>query len=315
MARRRLFRRSRSRHSSAAHRGRRDLSAFQALIDSPHDFGAISAEGAENTLSIPAQARLAISCSDAILLGQVNVTAGEQRTFSTPDLEADELFKGCVAEADQVIDISSDGATGTLSLFIIDWAGDEHLIGTGTIGPSATMLEDFDDFDLDTMTGMLPDVVWETYEYPSGPEGEMPPELVITKVDGAIRLQYEVIDTPHSGGYFSFDTGAGSPIDFSEYSELWVDITVNAIAPGDRIWFFDYFAGESGKGDGAPGHKVGTPVGETGSFTLKFTIAPGNVGAPSANSGVYIENDEGYLNDTGDLYDITIDNIRGIPIA
>lgn len=191
---------------------------------------------------------------------------------------------------------------------------------------SEVLLEGFENFNTGTMIGDLLDnnsnpVVWTPYEYPSGVANGSTDELVIsmtnlgaTEGSEALRLQYNVISTPHGGGYFSFDTAtnAGAHLDLSPYSEIWVDITVRSIAPADRIWFFDWFAGEPGKGDGSPGHKVGTPTGQTGTFTLKFLIDPIYQGAPSLNSALFFENDEGYLNTAGDTYDISIDNIRGI---
>lgn len=112
-----------------------DLNDFEVLIATPHDFGSVVADGASPTpLEMPANARLAISHSAALTIGDVTVDIGANRSFGHPTLDADVVFKGVWGEQQQdiIINRGSSVAAGTLSVYIVDFYGRYLLIGTAT---------------------------------------------------------------------------------------------------------------------------------------------------------------------------------------
>ena len=98
-------------------RGRRQdrerISAFDALVASPHDLGA-------SDLVMPASARLAISHSAALTLGQITISITPGRVgFSHPAMPANDLYKGSWAE--EGTRVSQSGApAGTLTVYLVN---------------------------------------------------------------------------------------------------------------------------------------------------------------------------------------------------
>ena len=104
--------------TSSLVRGRRldreRLSAFDALIAAPHDLGA------SGPLVMPASARLALSHSAALTLGQITISITPGRVgFSHPSMVADDIYKGAWAEEGTRVS-QADAPAGTLTLYLVN---------------------------------------------------------------------------------------------------------------------------------------------------------------------------------------------------
>ena len=117
--------------SASIIRGRRQdrerITAFDALIETPHDLGA-------SDLVMPASGRLAISHTAALSLGQVTISIVTGRvSFSNPTLVANAIHRGSWAE--KGTRVSQTGApVGTLSLYLVNPIdGTTKVIATQTV--------------------------------------------------------------------------------------------------------------------------------------------------------------------------------------
>ncbi len=115
-------------------RERADHSEFDTLIATPQDLGNVAASGASSALVMPAKSRLAISHSVALSASDVTIDIGARRTFSHPDLAADELHNGWYAERSQdiVINRGAGAPAGTFTLYVIREHGKAYAIATAT---------------------------------------------------------------------------------------------------------------------------------------------------------------------------------------
>lgn len=106
---------------------REAISAFKTLIATPQDLDA-------GPLVMPAGARLALSHTAALTLGQVTITiVAGRRSFSHPALSADAIYKGDWAE--EGTRVTQTGApVGTLSIhFVNPLDGTTKVIATQVI--------------------------------------------------------------------------------------------------------------------------------------------------------------------------------------
>jgi hypothetical protein len=113
-------------HMKTRRSDRENLSAFAALIATPHDLGA-------GALTTPAPGRLALSHSAGLSSGQVTVAVGSRRGFSHPALDADQVHRGYHAE--KGVEVTQTGApTGTLSVYLVNpFDGTYDLIATEVV--------------------------------------------------------------------------------------------------------------------------------------------------------------------------------------
>ena len=94
-------------------KARERITAFAGLIATPHDLGT-------GALVMPAGARLALSHSAALSLGQVTITiVAGRRSFSHPALVADAIHKGDWAEKGTRV-TEAGAPSGTLSLYHVN---------------------------------------------------------------------------------------------------------------------------------------------------------------------------------------------------
>lgn len=106
-----------------AQSARLDFTRFRALIASPANLSA--------PLVLPGRARLAISHSVGLTLGQVTVALGHQH-FSHPALTAGQVWRGYTGERTNVVTVTGS-PTGVLKLYIVDPFGRHKVIGTLTV--------------------------------------------------------------------------------------------------------------------------------------------------------------------------------------
>jgi hypothetical protein len=114
---------------------RRGTTELKTLVATPHDFGNLAADATTVTnLSMPTNARLALSHSVAVSLGDITVNIGGRKNFGHPDLDADIVQRGQVAEEGMVISITRGAAAiaGTFTLYFVDPYGVAVAIGTAT---------------------------------------------------------------------------------------------------------------------------------------------------------------------------------------
>lgn len=114
-------------------KARKDLSAFGPLIDNPHDFGAVTAAGAEFPLLLPSRGRIAVSMSVPVQEGEIEILPGSTRSAFTTDLAATIRSRGIFAETEKNLDIKVAGPTGNLFVWVIDGFSEAHLIGAGVV--------------------------------------------------------------------------------------------------------------------------------------------------------------------------------------
>lgn len=112
-------------------RGRRQdrerISAFDALVAAPFDLST-------GPLIMPASARLAISHSAALTLGQVTITIVPGRLgFSHPEMVADDIYKGAWAEKGTRVSQSGAPAGDFKVLLVNPIDGTTTVIATQTI--------------------------------------------------------------------------------------------------------------------------------------------------------------------------------------
>lgn len=121
------------------HRRRRrvaqDLTAYAALIETPHDLGSAAAgSDLPNPLSLPANARLAFSASEALDDGDITVTIGG-RNLVLPALSADEIFRLSYGERAESVVAGSDidAPACDVTLYVLDEWQREAAIATGSV--------------------------------------------------------------------------------------------------------------------------------------------------------------------------------------
>lgn len=164
-------------------------------------------------------------------------------------------------------------------------------------GGAAVVLESFDGFDTDTFIG---DLNWEEI---SSPVGVVLNNYTDDFTEGTESLQIEYTVTDPGGGFFGIANPFGAPnfTDVSGYKRVAIDIIVRAIPATDMIHFWV-------NPDAGDRYGGSTPAGKTGRFTVIVNLAPGE-----ELVWFQISNDEGYLNEQNDVFDISIDNLRAIP--
>ena len=121
-------------------RGRHDIVLLADLIETPHNFGEVNNLGSEFPLTLPGRGRLAVSSSASVVQGEVTATVGPFKSFGTTNLDADEIFKGVYGEKGQEVTLTNNGASGDISLYIVDDFGVALLIGGGTLAPPVEFL-------------------------------------------------------------------------------------------------------------------------------------------------------------------------------
>lgn len=111
----------------------RDLVKFSGYINDPQFLGSIAQSGQSSVLNLPANGRLAISCSVALTAGQVIVAVGDRSSFSHPALSAGQIYKGSYGERGMPVTVSRGAASaGTFTLYILDLRGSPRPIATVT---------------------------------------------------------------------------------------------------------------------------------------------------------------------------------------
>lgn len=117
------------------HRYRRDFLEFKPLIDTPEDLGTASAgDPLPTTLTLPANARIGISASEAVEAGDlvVNVNGDAIGIRGGP---ADEVFPLAWREEDEVVEVEIGAGCPpcTVTLHVFDRWTRPFAIATGTV--------------------------------------------------------------------------------------------------------------------------------------------------------------------------------------
>lgn len=118
-------------HSRERKRDLRREGRFASFVASPFDLGDQAAMSpATNPFTVPASASLAISFSDSVTSGDVEIAVGG-RTIQTPDLAADQIFKIGYFEQDFTLTPTANIA-GTMTLYLLDQWNKATAIAEGT---------------------------------------------------------------------------------------------------------------------------------------------------------------------------------------
>lgn len=114
---------------------RAGIIVYKPLIDAPHNLGDITDDGAQFPLVLPANIRLALSCSQDLAIEDVTVKIGAVRRFSSPDaLLANEVYPGEFGYEKKTLDVTNNtGITGGISILVVDDFGRYYVIATGTL--------------------------------------------------------------------------------------------------------------------------------------------------------------------------------------
>lgn len=116
-------------------RAQQDRTLYQPLVDAPFDLGTAAAGGAlPNTLDLPARSRLAIAASEDIAAADLTVAIGA-RSYPVGALDADALFRLPFAEADEVVEVTSDAGCPAcdVTLYVLDEWTRPSAIATGSV--------------------------------------------------------------------------------------------------------------------------------------------------------------------------------------
>ncbi len=111
--------------------GRANLTQYRTLVSSPFNLGSVAAGGfTPNDFIVLSSIRFAISFSAPVAQGQLEIRTSKGRSFFTPALSANQVFKSEYFEKDLLLEISSDVA-GNVSLFVVNGFGIPTRVASG----------------------------------------------------------------------------------------------------------------------------------------------------------------------------------------
>lgn len=97
----------------------RDNKRFDRYVATPHNLGG-------GAFTMPANGRLAISCSSSVEAGQLRLTVAG-RVYRTPALSANQIWKLDVGNAKAVVTAACDVA-GTIKVYVLDqWSRPRYI--------------------------------------------------------------------------------------------------------------------------------------------------------------------------------------------
>lgn len=113
---------------------RHDFQLFEDLIAAPFDFGSLVAEAVSPALTLPGSGQLGISHSAALSAGDITVSSGIAKAFTTPDQAADIVWPGFWGEKTHLVTLTrgTGGNAGTITLYLRGPLGRWFAIGTAT---------------------------------------------------------------------------------------------------------------------------------------------------------------------------------------
>ena len=112
------------------------ITEYDSLVASPADLGNVAALGTSSALTLPAGARLALSCSVGLSAEDVTVNVGGRESFTHPDLAADEVHRGYTGGRQMDVTVTRNaGPAGTLTLYILDPYNRKLAVATATLTP------------------------------------------------------------------------------------------------------------------------------------------------------------------------------------
>lgn len=116
---------------------RRDVKDFGALIATPANLGNVAAASSSSSVQLPANGRLAVSCSVVVAAGDLSLDIGPNKVLNIPALGANEIYNPNVhGEEGQSITVNRSGAgLSTVTVYVMDGIGRLRPIATATFTP------------------------------------------------------------------------------------------------------------------------------------------------------------------------------------
>jgi hypothetical protein len=107
------------------------------LITTPSDLGTVAAASSSSALVLPANGRIAVSCSVAVAAGDLSLDIGPNQVLNVPALGIDEVYNpGVRGEEGQSVVVNRSGAgLSTVTVYVMDGIGRLHPIATATFTP------------------------------------------------------------------------------------------------------------------------------------------------------------------------------------